>query len=236
MIFFALMLWFHGGIDYRSWGELPASMHNRIFLFDLLHLPIFSGAVLGALSLIWKVSLVTASLGLLTRTSVTVAFIFGGYVLGVPHNIGKQGHGDGILVLTMGILALSRCGDAWSIDRLIRAYRSRDPSASDARSGEYNWPIKMLWLLTAMVFLAAGITKLRMSGLGWVTSDNLSRMILQHAYGDYSSPPVDWGVRIARIKWLCNIFAGATLLFELGFSLVLISRIARSSRRSASGC
>ena len=35
----------------------------------------------------------------------------------------------------------------------------------------------------AMMYGGSGFAKLRMSGLGWLTSDHLARLLLQHHYG-----------------------------------------------------
>ena len=85
----------------------------------------------------------------------------------------------------------------------------------------------MVWLLTSLVFLAAGITKLRLSGLDWITTDNLSTTILQHYYGGYSDPPTDLGVWIAQHKTLCKVIAGLTIFIEIAFPLAMFSRFAR---------
>ncbi len=223
MLFFGLMLWFHWSVDFTVWGSLPRSFDNNPFpLFDVLHLPIGSVKTLAIFEGFWKFSLALACLGLFTRISTTAAFVLSLYVLGVPHNFGKAGHGDGILVLASGILALSRCGDAWSLDRLIRSYRAGPPVMWDAPSGEYNWPIKCVWLLTSLVFFAAGVAKLRASGLAWVTSDNMANMLLQHHYK--SDPIVGWGKLIANYPLLCKTMAGGTLLLELLFPLAMFNR------------
>lgn len=233
LVFFALMIWFYFPLDYAPWGGLTPAFANRpLFAFRILHLPIVSETTLGILQFVWRASLVTACIGLFTRTSVIVAALLGFYVLGVQGNFGKVGHGEGILILAMCILALSRCGDAWSIDSLIRAFRSRDPIGQRNRpiSGEYRWPIRMIWLLMSMIFLGAGITKLRWSGLDWITTDNLSTTILSHYYNQ----PVgnEWkstiGIWIANHRTLCKVVAGLTILIEIGFPLAMFSRWARA--------
>ncbi|MBC8108225.1 MAG: DUF393 domain-containing protein [Anaerolineae bacterium] len=227
LVFFALMLWFFGTRDYSTWGDLPESMqNNRIWLFRLLHLPIASTKTLAILEFIWKATLFTSFIGMFTRVSMLTAAITGLYIVGVPNNFGKTGHGEGILIITTFILALSRAGDAWSIDSLRRAYAARDPHAAKPTSGEYTWPIRMVWLLMSLIFLGAGITKLRWSGLDWITTDNLSTTILQHYYG-VASPPTDLGLWVAQHKTLCKIIAGMTILIELAFPLAMFSRPAR---------
>ena len=231
LLFFALMFWFFWPREYATWGDLPASMqNNRIFFFRLLRLPVAPHDTLAILEFLWKATLLTSAIGLFTRVSMITAALTGFYIVGVPNNFGKTGHGEGILILTTFILAFSRAGDAWSIDSLRRAWISRDPDRARAvpRSGEYNWPIKMVWLLMSLIMLGAGVTKLRWSGLDWVLTDNLSTTILQHYYGGYSEPPTDLGLWIAQHKTLCKVIAGMTILIELAFPLAMFSRLARA--------
>jgi predicted DCC family thiol-disulfide oxidoreductase YuxK len=229
LLFFGLMFVWHLDLDFTVWGTLtPAFANNRIFLWRVLDLSVPSAKTLAMIEFAWKAALLLSCIGLFTRFSTAVSFLVGLYLLSVPHQFGKTGHGDGILMLTMLILALARCGDAWSIDSLVRAYRGRQPRDRTAtRSGEYTWPIRMVWLLMAMIFLAAGVTKLRWSGLGWITSDNLQNTILQHHYGSLSEPATSLGLWVAQHKYLCRAIAGATVLMEIAFPLVLFSRFAR---------
>jgi predicted DCC family thiol-disulfide oxidoreductase YuxK len=227
LLFFALMTWFYWKLDYTVWGNLPASFQNAnpILIYKMLGLGVPAVATLAVMQAVFKVALVLACVGLLTRVSCFAALISGAYVIMVPHTFGKTGHGDGNLVLAMLILAFSRCGDAWSIDAVIRSWRGarvRDR----VMSGEYTWPTRCVWLLTAMVFLAAGIAKLRLSGFSaWAMSDNMANVLLQHKYK--SHPPTNWGVWIAQFPILYKTLAALTIIVEVAFPLALISRYAR---------
>ena len=89
------------------------------------------------------------------------------------------------MVLTMLILALSRCGDAWSLDAVIRRRRG---VAEPAASGEYRWPVRMVWLLLSIVFCAAGASKLVRSGFEWITSDHFALTLIQAHYYEQKPP------------------------------------------------
>lgn len=226
VIFFGLMLWFHWPVDFTVWSALPASFDQNPFpLFDALRLPVASVKTVAVIEGFWKFSLLLACIGFLTRISAATAFVLGLYLLGIPHNFGKAGHGDGVLIITMAILALSRCGDSWSLDRLLRSYRAGPPVAASAASGEYNWPVKMVWLLSSLVFFAAGVAKLRYSGLEWITSDNMANMLIQHHYK--SDPIVGWGKVIANWPLVCKFLAAMTIFVELFFPLAMFNRWAR---------
>ena len=227
LVFFALMLWFYRDLDYTIWGTLPTSFQNaHPWLLDVLDVGKPTVAGMSVAQTVFKLALLLACVGLFTRTSCLVALVSGTYVLGIPHTFGKTGHGDGILVLAMLVLALSRCGDAWSIDAVMRSWRRGPPFEKTARSGEYTWPVRCMWLLSALVFFAAGMAKLRWSGfMAWVWSDNMANMLLQHKFK--SSPPTDLGVWIAQFPMLCRFLAASTIVVEVLFPLAMVSRVAR---------
>lgn len=87
-----------------------------------------------ALDVAWKVALFVALVGLCSRTSAAMACLLGSFIL-------QPFDGAHVLFL-VGMLACAilRTGDAWSIDALVRAFRSRDPYAqrvAKPRSGRY---------------------------------------------------------------------------------------------------
>lgn len=221
--FYALCFWYYLPHDFTIWGELPASFRRELYLFKLLRLDIADPKTLAMLELVWKVSLLTSSLGLATRASLVVSFALSLYMLGLPNHFGKIGHGDGVLVIVMGVMMLSHCDRRWTLDAVGR--RRLISATSLPPSGEYRWPVQMVRLLSAIVFFAAGIAKLKTSGLEWVFSENLRNVLLQHHV--HSRPMVDWGIWIAGRPWLCQTLAAFTLSVELLFPLTLFSRRAR---------
>jgi hypothetical protein len=193
-------------------------------LFRLLHLPVLPSSILEILTTIWKVALGLSAVGFLTRPSTAIAFGLGVYLLGLPHNFGKTHHSDALIVLIMGIMSVAHCGAGWSVDKLIRTYRSRrqPAKAQPEISGEYTWPIRLIWTLMALVFFAAGLSKVALSGVDWILSDNMRLTLLSHHYTH--EPLVAWGVYIARYNWLCELIAAGTIVLELGAPLALVSQ------------
>ncbi|HEX5036129.1 MAG TPA: HTTM domain-containing protein [bacterium] len=194
--------------------------------------PLATAFWLRAFETAWFVALALSALGLFTRLSTALAFLLGAYLLWIPHNFGKLHHNDMITVLVTGVLMFSRCGEAWSLDRFFENHRRKKsgrPPETVAPSGEFTWPVRLVWLALATVFFAAGVSKLRHSGLAWITSDNLALMLIKAnymAYIDYP-PLLPLGVPLGRLPWACHIIAAATMATELGFPLVLVSRRVR---------
>jgi hypothetical protein len=230
LTFFGLLLLRHRLVpidptEAAAWAAVPDVFWMPSPLLGLLTLPVFSPPVLRLLEQLWTLALALSCVGVCTRLSTAVAVGAGAYLLWLPHNFGKLHHMDGMVVLVMGTLALSRCGDAWSVDSWI-ARRRHPERFPRRRCGEYTWPIRVVWLLMAIVFAGAGLAKLRNAGLDWVFSDNLSIMLIKANYNAYTGiPPLSaFGLAVAQHPWLCRLLAGATLALEVGYPLALTSR------------
>lgn len=213
--------------DYAPWGEYPPVLWMPIWLFDRFNIPLLPSFALDLIQNIWKVSLVLGAIGLFTRAATIVAFALGIYVMGLPHNFGQTQHFDTLAVFVLFALAISRAGDAWSIDALVRAARQR-PGTRVPDSGEYTWPIRFVWVAMALIFCAAGISKLRRSGLEWVLSDNLAMLLRRQQYHISDGEPLtSWGLAVARHPLVAQAMAAAAVTVETTFPLVLFSRTAR---------
>ena len=230
VLFFGAFFLFYLPQDFSAWAEISDSFWMPILLFKILHLPVLSSGLLVVFQNIWKVSLALSCLGLFTRASTVSSFVLGVYLLGLPHNFGETHHSDALVIIVLGIMALSRCGDGCSIDRLIwRSRRGNNLSVRRPRSsGEYTWPVRAVWLMFALIFFAAGVSKLRHSGLEWVFSDNMAIMLTQRHYHIGSHDPlVSWGLDLAQHGWLTRLLAAATVAFEVCYTLALLSSRAR---------
>ena len=230
ILFFGLCLYFFAQRNYSGFADVPTSFIDRVWIFQKLHLPVFGNPTLGVMEVVWKLSLAAACVGLLTRASTVVAALGTFYFAGLPFNFGKTDHNMAAVIFLAGILAISRSGDALSLDRLLllwwRRGRSGPPVPPVAPSGEYRWPIRLAWCLMSVILFAAGATKLLVSGTSWVFSDNFAILLAQRHYGG-TLPMVDWGLAIAATPWLARLFAAQAIAVELLFPLALIDRRAR---------
>ena len=227
MLFYGSVFLFYMETDLSAWADVDTIFLKPIWLFSLLHLPVLSENHIVIIQLVWKAALGLSCIGLFTRLSTFTSFVLGIYLLGLPHNFGKTNHSDAILVFILGIMALSHCGDGLSVDRWLSRLRQKGGQALNHPkiSGEYTWPVRVVWLLMALIFFGAGVSKIRHSGLEWIMSDNLSILLIQsNAQG---SSLVSWGTYIAQISWLSRMISAGTLVFEVGFPLALFSRRAR---------
>jgi hypothetical protein len=224
-LFFGLVFLRHAAAPPASgfWAGVPEVFRTPAPLLGLFEPPIATAPILAGLDLLWLAALAASALGAATRISTSAACLLGIYLLWIPHSFGKLHHGDSVLVLALCVLATSRCGDAFSIDRWLASLRG---VPAPAPSPEYAWPVRTLRLLIALVFFQAGLSKLLAAGPAWVTSDSLSLVLQKAAYRAYTgvSPLSKLGLEIARHGALCRALAASVIALELGYPLALLSR------------
>ena len=215
-------------VDLRWYALFPPGFHQPRSFFAWLALPVPSWDVMGWLVTAFEISVILAALGLLTRLATVTAFVLGLYVLGLQFNYGYLHWAHAIVPIVTGILALSSCGDAWSLDALIR----RAAAGKVAHpGGQYRWPVQLVRLLFVTVFLAAGLAKLRQAGLDWLLSDTLRNYLLENQYVFRSEGGAGWSHALA--DWLiarpglCRALAAGTLGVELSAPAALFSGRAR---------
>jgi hypothetical protein len=214
-VIFVGALWLYRRSDYAAYASVSPLFSGASWFRP----PIAPPEWMHAFRVVWIASLAFACVGLFTRVATAVAFVLGAYLLGIEGNFGRVHHNDLPMVIAFGVFAASRAGDAFSLDRLRRR-RDAEPDA------EYRWPLRAVQLTLVMVFFAAGVAKLRISGLEWVTSDNLRLRLIERSYGTFPAP--EHGLLLANSPLACHALAAATMLIELLYPLALVSRRARA--------
>ncbi len=195
-------------LDDRGWTQVSPVFWMPISWFRFLSGPPRDPALISVLQILWKASLLTSAIGFVSRLSMLTAAALGYFLLGLPDCFGKIHHLDGFPVLLLCILALSRCADALSVDRILR--RKKAPAAA---SGQYAWPIRLAQTLFLLVFFAAGYAKLRNGGLAWMTAANMRSIWLGELFTHL--PPTRLGSIMAHSTWLAQSAAVATVMVEL---------------------
>lgn len=230
ILFFGAFFLFYLPADFGAWAKVSPVFWMPTPLFGFMEAP-QDPAVLRLLQVAWKAALFLACLGCLTRVSVWISFAGAFYLLGLPHCFGKTHHFDAVVVLIMGVLAFSRCGDALSLDRLLSPWRQDidERVHSAAAAGEYTWPVQAARVLLSIVFFSAAWAKLTELGLHWVFSDNMKILLIQYQYHLANADPVlRWGGRIAEyFPWLAVGLGAASLAIETFYPLALFNRNAR---------
>ena len=208
--------------DFVPWGSVSRVFWRPVWLMAVLHLPPASTQALEAMQGVWRMALMLSCIGLFTRMSTAISFALGLYLFGVPASFGKIHHMEHVLIFSFLIMAFSRCGDAWSIDALIRKARAGAIQQPPAMSGEYTWPVRMIWVVIALIYFAAGVSKLRHSGFEWINSDNMRYfLVLEHYHLSDADPLTSWGLAMARGVALPRMMAATGMILELALPIAL---------------
>ena len=221
VLFFGAFLLYFLRIDYRELGDVPPHSWRAVWPFAQLGISLPSDATLNVLQWLWRGSMFAACIGFAWRWASLAAFILGLYLVGLPENVASINHSDAIVVLGLGVMALSRAADALSVDALLE--RTANNPAN--RSAEYTWPIRAMWVVFVTIYFAAGVTKLATSGLAWITSDNLANLLMLAPVT--GSPLTLLGQAIGRHRVLSSALAALSVVIELSMPLVLVSQRAR---------
>jgi hypothetical protein len=182
----------------------------------------------------WSIAIATLLLAIVFTLGVryrVAAPLFAACLLWVTTYRSSWGmifHTENLLVLHVMALALTPAADRYAWGVAPRDDGQDEEHAAPQR--RYGWPLVLLGVITVLTYLVAGVTKLRQSGLEWVTSDLLRNYVAYDALrkielGSTHSP---LGAGLVLHGWLFKPFAGFSLAIELLAPLALLSpRLAR---------
>ena len=154
---------------------------------------------------------VLATVGLLTRVTLPLAWLAALPLVAMTSSLGKVVHNDVLLLLCLVPLLPSPAGAAWSLDARLR------PVAR--RGAAFGWPVRTAMVVVAGSYFFSGLAKLLHAGPAWVASGNL-RWVL-YASSNSQPEPNPFALFVADRPVLAHLVAAATVAVELGFPLVL---------------
>lgn len=219
--------------DLASSALLPREMRVPMGMLDFFYtLPGFESFVESEVALqIFKwltvLLLFLGMIGWQTRFVVPVGafcyFLLGGIIRHYEH----FGHSAMVPLYLLTVLALTPCGDGLSVDRLWKVAQGKAVTATDQPSPVYGWSRYACWVVIALVYLSAGLSKLTDGGLLWWNATNMRKIVFQDALN-----PAWWdwslGLYLLPAPDIVFIMLGITGFFgELGYVTVLFSRVAR---------
>lgn len=202
-------------------AALPAVLRAPPFGWDLLGDAPFHPEVAERAQELLLVTSAAATLGLFTRVTVPLSALLAVYVFGLPQCFGKVNHGSHARMLAMLALSFAPCGDALSLDSLLRRLAGR---AAAPPSAAYTLPVRAVWLLVGTTYLFPGAWKLLQSGDLWLTGEQL-RHELYRRWG--AAPDFRPLFRPDEHPWSLPLLGAGTLVFELGFIFAMLERRAR---------
>lgn len=204
------------GVPAEFWAGVPASARWR-YLDFAGHATVEHGLQWAAM-----VALALAALGVLPRLSCFVSGILLYHLAPLETIVwtpNPYARGFTISVLALLTLSFSPCGDCWAL--------ASNGSAKSRPKGQYNWPIRLIQLFLAQVYFFSGYAKLFHSGWQWATASNLRAWMLYFSQQDQVRVFHTVGAWLADRPLLCQVIGVGTLVFEIGFMVVLFSPMAR---------
>ncbi len=222
LIFLSIIFLLYAGQAFPNFGAVPPEFWEPIALFKYLPIPVLDGPVLKIVWYAFLVGLLFSAIGLFTRPALLVTLVSGAYVLGFSNSVVTAQHFESLMLLAIAALAFSHCGDAYSVDSLL--FRNRGDLISKRQYlGEYRWPIRTIWVLFTLAMCAAGISKLRTSGLGWISEEYLSSLIVTYSFIGNRGTPLspELSLWVANKPALMYFMAIGTLLLETFAPLAL---------------
>ena len=199
------------------WVSVPRAALWRFFIFpghpDFEHF----------LQWLAVASLAGVVLGIYPRITCMVSALLL-YHLAPYENImwypGPTERGFEVSVLALVTLAFAPCADVWA----VRA-PSRDRHVLP--SWHHNWPLCVMQLFVAQIYLFSGYAKLFHVGLSWISADTIRNLILAYDQAFQTASVRPLGPWIADRPGLCFAIAVAAISLDLLFVVAVFSKKSR---------
>jgi hypothetical protein len=201
-------------LAFFPWSELaqlpPPLLRPVPVLFFVDAMP--PAGVMVAIQVVGVLAAALATVGWRRRHTLAVAWLAYFVLAALRASRGKIQHND-LLLLIACVPFLVAPATQWLHRATIR------------RSALWGWPIHTALAFVAGSYFFTGLRKMTVSGLEWVTTDNMRWILYAGANGKAKVPEV--ALFIADRPWLSHLAAAAVLGFELAFPLLLLHRRAR---------
>ena len=200
-----------------SYTDLPASAFAPVGVLRLLSAPPPVWTSRLALLLLYPLSWALL-FGYRHRLLAPVFALLLLWVLTLSNSFGKILHTDNLLVIYVSVLAVSPAAEAYAMDA-----RGRSVPAPD---GRYGWAVQLMAAACVMVYLLAGIAKLRDAGFAFFDGETLRNYVAfsnvrKIELGSHHSPLAPLLLPYPRFF---STLAGFSLLIELGAPVALLNR------------
>jgi hypothetical protein len=225
IIFGVTSLWVLVSRDFAGISALPAEFWSGVPASARWRFLDFAGhpGLERALEQTASLALVCVILGVLPRLSCFLAGMLLYHLAPLESIIwttNPYARGLTIAVLALLTLAVSPCGDRWTL--LPSSVRKQADSA-----GDYSWPVRLIQVFVVQIYFFSGYSKIVYSGWRWASSSNMRNWMLYFSEADQTKVFHSMGAWIAVRPVICGIIGVGTLVFELGLFTVLFSKTAR---------
>lgn len=226
---YQLYLFSSGYEHYVDAAKLPSFLYDPLVILKMFVGPFGAAYRPGqeVLIVVYWVALgagVAAWLGLFTKPTLWIFALGNLFLQGHVYSYGEMHHPEALMMISLVILAMSPAGAELSIDDYWRKAQSKAIgvrgylSSLGAESMFARWPLLLIQVLFALVYMDAGLSKMEEAGLDWVNGYTLQYYLARDAMRWGS----DLGLWLSQHHTLVEIMSWGAVSFELTFFLVLI--------------
>lgn len=183
-------------------------------VFFLGHTPLYTWAFMT----IAIVASITMTIGLWSRTSVWVTFIFLASA-SVRNHFVFSGE-DCLLRNFLFLIAFSRCGDVWSFDSWW-AKKKTGIAATEHTPVAPAWPMRLMQFQVCVLYLSSGLAKQR--GTDWLTGVATVRALLNPVVSRYSYEFLNHFSGLLQSDFF-KVCEQVTLYWEVCFPFLMMQR------------
>lgn len=182
---YQLYLFGTGYQNYIDAASLPEHLYDPLLVLELFIAPFGTAYRPGAevLVVVYWVTFAAgwlALIGLITKPSLWLFALGNIFLQGHVYSYGEIHHPEALMMIALVILAMSPAGEVLSVDDLWKKMRSKATSLrgylyslGQEKSAFARWPLLLIQVLFALVYLDAGLSKMEEAGLDWVNGYTL---------------------------------------------------------------
>lgn len=211
--------------DFSPLAYLPTTLMHPPGIMEFLSWKFYDRFMTPKSILLFKVvlvvSLAVAAAGYKTSTSTKFAAIAYVFYQGLLRSFGHVNHDEMVAIWSTIVLAMTSCGDGFSIDARL------NPAGGDKKPpSAYGYPIFLMRCILAWSYFSAALLKLRIAGLEYFTADSLLTLMVHNSLGNMHDSQFQYALLMPQFRSIMGAAALSAVVWELLFPLALISRTA----------
>jgi len=205
--------------SFSALGSLPPTILRPTGVMKFLpwsfydHLQTPSGIL--TLKTLMVLSLLLSTIGFGTVISTKTSLLLVVFYQGLLRSFGHFNHDEMIAVYFLVVLAFTPCGDAFSIDSWRRQTTRERPAFA------YAYPILLMQLLLAWIYVTSALIKLRVAGMKYLSADNLPALAIFHSLDNLHDTSFKIAFMLPQVKQYLPFAVAFVLIWELLFPLAI---------------
>ncbi|HEX8558476.1 MAG TPA: hypothetical protein VF668_10255 [Pyrinomonadaceae bacterium] len=212
-------------------GRLPVTVLRptgamRLLPWGLYERLLTPGAMT-AFKWLFAAALLAAAAGLLTPVSTKTSAALFIFYQGLLRSFSHFNHDEMPAAYVLLVLAFTPCGEAFSLDALLRRGRRGGACEPPRDALRYGYPILLMRLLLAWSYFSSALVKLRVAGLGYLNADNLPALAVVNSLDNLHDTQFRVGLWLPAWREYTPPLLALVLLWELSFPLAVFWRRAR---------